>query len=47
MDLRRQEKIFFSVKEYEKAEAFRFKADQLEHQEREANQYQLTEELLK
>jgi|LauGreDrversion4_2_1035121.scaffolds.fasta_scaffold120559_1 hypothetical protein len=47
MDIRRQEKIFFSVKEYEKAEACKFKADKLELQEREANQYQLTEELLR
>jgi hypothetical protein len=30
MELRRQEKIFFSVKDYEKAEEYRQAADQLE-----------------
>jgi hypothetical protein len=35
MDLRKQEKIYFSVKDYEKAEDFKRKADRLETVERE------------
>lgn len=47
LDLRRQEKIFFSVKDYEKAELTRQKADLLEFREREASQDTISEELLK
>jgi hypothetical protein len=38
LDLRSQEKIFFSVKEYEKAEACRVRAEQMEAQERHVNE---------
>lgn len=34
MELRRQEKIFFSVKDYEKAEQYRQAADHMESEER-------------
>ena len=47
MELRRQEKIFFSVKDYEKAESYRQAADALEAQERMSNEQGLHEELLK
>jgi hypothetical protein len=47
MELRRQEKIYFSVKDYERAEAYRVKADQLESAERMSNEQQIQEELLK
>lgn len=33
LDLRKQEKIFFSLRDYEKAEEYRRKADKLEKQE--------------
>ena len=46
LDLRRQEKVFFLVKEYEKSEAVRQRADRLEQRELETNHQQLTEELL-
>lgn len=47
MELRRQEKTFFSVKDYEKAEYYRQQADALEAEERVANEQQIHEELLK
>jgi hypothetical protein len=34
-DLRRQEKVFFSVKDYERAEQLRIRGDKLEARERE------------
>jgi len=47
MEMRRQEKIFFSVKEYEKAEQFRQAADGMEADERMGGEQLLQEELLK
>jgi hypothetical protein len=37
MDMRAQEKIFFSVRQYENAELCRNKADQMEQYERQFN----------
>ena len=44
---RRQEKIFFSVKDYEKAEQYRQAADGMEAEERMGGEQLLQEELLK
>ena len=48
MDLRKQERILFSVREYDKAESLRIRADRLEERERAVNMAQSTnEELLR
>ena len=47
LEMRRQEKIFFSVKDYEKAEQYRQAADGMEAEERMGGEQQLQEELLK
>ena len=47
LELRRQERIFFSVKEYDRAEQIKLKADRLEARERESTNVHVTNELVK
>lgn len=47
MDLRKQEKIFFSVRDYQKAEECKRKADRMEKQERVQSEQQLNEVIAK
>eukprot|EP00350_Pseudokeronopsis_sp_OXSARD2_P010806 CAMPEP_0170546576 /NCGR_PEP_ID=MMETSP0211-20121228/4933_1 /TAXON_ID=311385 /ORGANISM="Pseudokeronopsis sp., Strain OXSARD2" /LENGTH=246 /DNA_ID=CAMNT_0010851111 /DNA_START=245 /DNA_END=988 /DNA_ORIENTATION=+ len=47
MDMRKQEKIFFSVKNYDQAERLRIKADFLEQKEKEDAEMQLEEQIAK
>lgn len=47
MDMRSQEKIFFSVRQYENAEMCRNRADEMENYERQYNKDQLDNELVK
>lgn len=47
MDMRKQEKIFFSLKDYDKAEAIRRLADKQEQRERAASEFQLADQVAK
>ena len=45
MDMRKQEKIFFSVKNYDQAEKMRIQADFMEHKEKADAEMQLEEQI--
>ena len=47
IELRKQEKIYFSVKDYDKAEMCRQRADWMEHKEKAESQKQLEEMMIK